>query len=74
MCFHDEAWSTLLRTVHSVLRTAPKRHLLEVLLVDDLSQHGTYDTSIHPSIPPPILDPHTDQVVLSLSLRTRQVT
>uniref|UniRef100_A0A8D3AU42 Polypeptide N-acetylgalactosaminyltransferase n=1 Tax=Scophthalmus maximus TaxID=52904 RepID=A0A8D3AU42_SCOMX len=40
VCFHDEAWSTLLRTVHSVLRTAPKRHLLEVLLVDDLSQHG----------------------------------
>lgn len=40
ICFHNEAWSTLLRTVHSVLSTAPKRHLRELLLVDDLSQHG----------------------------------
>ncbi|XP_075931496.1 polypeptide N-acetylgalactosaminyltransferase 15-like [Anarhichas minor] len=40
ICFHDEAWSTLLRTVHSVLDTAPKQYLQEVLLVDDLSQHG----------------------------------
>ncbi|XP_068567123.1 polypeptide N-acetylgalactosaminyltransferase 15-like [Cebidichthys violaceus] len=40
ICFHDEAWSTLLRTVHSVLDTVPKQHLQEVLLVDDLSQHG----------------------------------
>ncbi|XP_029938153.1 polypeptide N-acetylgalactosaminyltransferase 15 [Salarias fasciatus] len=40
ICFHDEAWSTLLRTVHSVLDTAPRQHLQEVLLVDDLSQHG----------------------------------
>ncbi|KAA8585999.1 polypeptide N-acetylgalactosaminyltransferase 15 [Etheostoma spectabile] len=39
ICFHDEAWSTLLRTVHSVLDTAPKPHLQEVLLVDDLSHH-----------------------------------
>uniref|UniRef100_A0A665W503 Polypeptide N-acetylgalactosaminyltransferase n=1 Tax=Echeneis naucrates TaxID=173247 RepID=A0A665W503_ECHNA len=40
ICFHDEAWSTLLRTVHSVLHTAPKQYLHEVLLVDDLSKHG----------------------------------
>ncbi|XP_034401193.1 polypeptide N-acetylgalactosaminyltransferase 15-like [Cyclopterus lumpus] len=40
ICFHDEAWSTLLRTVHSVLDTAPKQYLQEVLLVDDLSHHG----------------------------------
>lgn len=40
ICFHDEAWSTLLRTVHSVLDTAPKQYLQEVLLVDDLSTHG----------------------------------
>uniref|UniRef100_H3DK58 Polypeptide N-acetylgalactosaminyltransferase n=1 Tax=Tetraodon nigroviridis TaxID=99883 RepID=H3DK58_TETNG len=40
ICFHNEAWSTLLRTVHSVLSTAPRRHLRELLLVDDLSQHG----------------------------------
>lgn len=40
ICFHNEAWSTLLRTVHSVLDTAPRQYLREVLLVDDLSQHG----------------------------------
>ncbi|XP_075900482.1 polypeptide N-acetylgalactosaminyltransferase 15-like [Nelusetta ayraudi] len=40
ICFHDESWSTLLRTVHSVLDTAHEQHLREVLLVDDLSQHG----------------------------------
>nr|XP_020469784.1 polypeptide N-acetylgalactosaminyltransferase 15 [Monopterus albus] len=40
ICFHDEAWSTLLRTTHSILDTAPRQYLQEVLLVDDLSQHG----------------------------------
>ncbi|XP_047461290.1 polypeptide N-acetylgalactosaminyltransferase 15-like [Mugil cephalus] len=44
ICFHDEAWSTLLRTVHSVLDTAPGQHLREVLLVDDLSQYGHLKT------------------------------
>lgn len=40
LCFHDEAWSTLLRTVHSILDTAPRAFLKEVILVDDLSQQG----------------------------------
>ncbi|XP_074840616.1 polypeptide N-acetylgalactosaminyltransferase 15 isoform X2 [Carettochelys insculpta] len=40
ICFHDEAWSTLLRTVHSVMDTAPKASLKEIILVDDLSQQG----------------------------------
>uniref|UniRef100_A0A3B3SPV6 Polypeptide N-acetylgalactosaminyltransferase n=1 Tax=Paramormyrops kingsleyae TaxID=1676925 RepID=A0A3B3SPV6_9TELE len=40
ICFHNEAWSTLLRTVHSVLDTAPRQHLREIILVDDLSQLG----------------------------------
>lgn len=71
ICFHDEAWSTLLRTVHSVLDTAPKLHLQEVLLVDDLSQHGEFLwVHIHPSI-------HltcADHMSMSLSLFTSQVT
>ncbi|NXU52367.1 GLT15 acetylgalactosaminyltransferase, partial [Turnix velox] len=38
--FHDEAWSTLLRTVHSIMDTAPKAFLKDIILVDDLSQQG----------------------------------
>ncbi|KFO19810.1 polypeptide N-acetylgalactosaminyltransferase 15 [Fukomys damarensis] len=46
LCFHDEAWSTLLRTVHSILNTAPRAFLKEVVLVDDLSQQGQLKSAL----------------------------
>lgn len=35
--FHNEAWTVLLRTVHSVLSRTPSHLLREVILVDDFS-------------------------------------
>lgn len=38
ICFCEESWSTLLRTVHSVINRSPPEILEEILLIDDFSQ------------------------------------
>uniref|UniRef100_A0A8C6XLG9 Glycosyltransferase 2-like domain-containing protein n=1 Tax=Naja naja TaxID=35670 RepID=A0A8C6XLG9_NAJNA len=38
--FHNEGWSTLMRTVHSVIKRTPRKYLAEIVLIDDFSNKG----------------------------------
>lgn len=38
--FHNEGWSTLMRTVHSVIKRTPRKYLAEIVMIDDFSNKG----------------------------------
>lgn len=40
--FHNEGWSTLMRTVHSVIKRTPRRYLAEIVMIDDYSNKGAF--------------------------------
>lgn len=56
--FTNEAWSTLIRTVHSVLNSSPAHLLKEVVLVDDCSDkvelQGRLDYYLRTRFPPKV--------------------
>eukprot|EP00079_Xenopus_tropicalis_P022330 XP_012814191.1 PREDICTED: N-acetylgalactosaminyltransferase 7 isoform X1 [Xenopus tropicalis] len=35
--FHNEGWSTLVRTIHSVIKRTPRQYLAEIVMIDDFS-------------------------------------
>lgn len=69
ICFFNEAFSALLRTVHSVLDRTPSYLLHEIILVDDRSELGNTGPGLGPG-PDPVPDiSHVSHCVSSDELK-----
>lgn len=44
--YYNEAWSAILRTVHSVVNRSPPAYLKEVILLDDYSNRRTLTNTV----------------------------
>ena len=56
LVFHNEGFSTLVRTVHSVINTSPPQYLKEIVMVDDFSSKGMNTRSKIQDVPQIYLD------------------
>ncbi|XP_071962701.1 N-acetylgalactosaminyltransferase 7-like isoform X2 [Antedon mediterranea] len=53
IAFHNEGWSTLLRTIHSVINRTPPAFLREIILIDDASTMEHLHSSLFTEITKP---------------------
>ena len=48
--FHNEGWSTLMRTVHSVIKRTPRKYLAEIVMIDDFSNKGGFGKEVRTNV------------------------
>lgn len=66
--FHNEGWTTLLRSIHSVINRTPSRLLHEVVLVDDFSEL----THLHKELDQELMKPYYQNKVKLVRNKQRE--